>query len=430
MAKPGFEARLAAQRLLHAVLYDFRRLSEVLDYSDSPIIGLEPADRARAQSLVTTCLRNLDRVDRVLKQHLKKKPPFAVMNVLRLCATEILIDGIAPHAAVDGAVSLVKLKKKTAYFSGLVNAVARKLVDEGQVEFDKAPVQKLPKDFRQSIKKTYGFEVCAAIEQAHQAGAPMDLTFKDVSQAQSFADAQDAILLPNGTVRLQSRVQISALDGYETGDWWVQDAAASLPALALGDVKGKTVLDLCAAPGGKTMQLAARGADVTALDLSERRLERVTQNLERVKLKATIVAADALEWETEQQFDAVLIDAPCSASGTVRRHPDLPFLNARLDLRGLVDLQREMIKKATHWIKPGGYLLFSTCSLYPNEGEAQADWITQEFPQFSTVPLSPDEYGLPAQAAGQNGTLRLRPDMWAESGGMDGFFIAKFQRNA
>lgn len=430
MAKQGFEARLAATRLLHAVLYDFRRLSEALDYSDSPVAGLEPADRARAQSLATTCLRNLERVDRVLKPHLRKKPPLAVMNVLRLCATEILIDGIAPHAAVDGAVSLVKAKKKTAYFSGLVNAVARKLVDEGQAALDQAPVQKLPKDFRKSIKKAYGFEVCAEIEKAHQAGAPIDLTFKDPAKAAEFSKAHDAALLPNQSVRLQSRVQISALDGYDAGDWWVQDAAASLPAKALGDVAGKTVLDLCAAPGGKTMQLAAGGGDVTALDLSERRLERVTQNLERVKLRAKIVAADALEWTTDQLFDAVLIDAPCSASGTVRRHPDLPFLNARMDLSGLVDLQQQMITRAADWIKPGGHLLFSTCSLFPNEGEAQADWIAQTLTALKPVPLTPADYGLPAAAAGHAGTLRLRPDMWAELGGMDGFFIAKFQRTA
>lgn len=427
MAKQGIDARKAAAELLHAVLYDHRLLSEVLDRRDGPLTNLTPPDRARAQSLATTSLRHLGRIDYVLSQFLQKKPPLAVHNILRLCATELLIDNIAPHGAVDGAVTLVKMKKKTSYFSGLVNAVARKLAANGLEILNNLPPQKLPKKLRQHLIKTYDKDIVTQIETAHQTGALVDITLKDQSHKVEFAKKLNAHILPNGSLRLKDPGQISQLEGFKSGDWWVQDAAASLPARCFSNLHEKHVLDLCAAPGGKTLQLSAQGANVTAVDISPYRMKRVAENLHRTNLTADLITADIMTWKTDTLYDAILIDAPCSATGTIRRHPDLPFLNPELDLTKIIPFQKDMLAKAISWLKPGGELIFSTCSLFKEEGEDQADWLTQEHPSITQIRLIPSDYGLDDEVSSSNGGLRLRPDFWNDMGGMDGFFIAKFQ---
>ncbi|GHA59883.1 16S rRNA methyltransferase [Amylibacter ulvae] len=430
MAKQGLEARKAAAKLLNAVLNEQRLLSEVLDRRDGPLVGLAPAERARAQSLATTTLRYLGRLDAVLARFLTKRPPPAVHNILRLCAAELLIDGIAPHGAVDAAVTLVKSNRRTSHFSGLTNAVARKLVADGAQHFDGQAPQHLPKEFRQHMIGIYGREITDAIEAAHEQGAPVDISLKDASRLDEFADRLDAEILPTGGLRMYHNAQISALDGFDAGDWWIQDAAATIPARCFGDLSGKRVLDLCAAPGGKTMQLAAMGADVTSLDISNYRMKRVRENLKRTGLISNLVVADAMEWEPDMQFDAILIDAPCSATGTVRRHPDLPLLIDQLNLFALVELQQAMVSKALTWLKPSGEIVFSTCSLFAEEGEDQSDWLVAGDNGLTHQSLASADLGLPSDAATANGDLRLRPDFWAAEGGMDGFFVAKFQMNA
>jgi 16S rRNA (cytosine967-C5)-methyltransferase len=221
--------------------------------------------------------------------------------------------------------------------------------------------------------------------------------------------------------------QVSALPGYAQGDWWVQDAAASVPAQVLGARQGMRVLDLCAAPGGKTMQLAATGAEVTALDISGPRLERLRENLQRTGLQAGVVTADALEWVPEAPFDAVLLDAPCSATGTIRRHPDLPFVRDGADISGLIAVQAEMIDAALRLLRPGGRLVFCTCSLLPDEGEMQLDGALARHPGLTLEPPQ----GVPGLEPGwltPAGALRLRPDFWAGRGGIDGFFIARLRK--
>lgn len=430
MAKPGLYAREAAVHLLHGVLLEKRLLIDLVHGEDSALLDLEPSERARAQSLAMTTLRNLGPIDAVLNKYLTQKTPFALLNILRVASTEILVDGIADHAAVDAAVTMTKRKQKTSHMKNVTNAIMRKVATEGPAIFADLPPQELPKAFRSQMAKIVTKDEITAIERAHQAGAPVDLTTKDAAAAPELAKTLGGELMPNGSVRLARAGQISELPGFATGDWWVQDAAASIPARAMGDVKGKRVLDLCAAPGGKTMQLAAMGANVTALDVSSKRMERVVQNLGRTKLCAKFVVADALKWTPDAQFDAILLDAPCSATGTMRRHPDLPFAKENFDLGDLLKLQRDLIMKAAEWLAPNGTFVFSTCSIFSAEGEGQVAWLNKQDSPLIAQAIDPISLGLDANMANEDGQIRLRPDFWANRGGMDGFFVAKFTRKA
>jgi 16S rRNA (cytosine967-C5)-methyltransferase len=265
----------------------------------------------------------------------------------------------------------------------------------------------------------YGRDVVTAIETVQALEPPLDLTLRP-----GFPSPEGEVL-PTGSLRLTAFGQISTLPGYAEGGWWVQDAAAALPARLLGARPGERVLDLCAAPGGKTLQLAAAGAEVTALDVSPTRMARVTANLARTGLAARTVVADALEWEPEERFDAILLDAPCSATGTIRRHPDLPFVKDGSEISGLVALQARLLDRALGWLKPGGRLVFATCSLLPEEGEGQLAAAVARHPGLAVerVELAGVEPGWWTDAGG----LRLRPDHWADRGGMDGFFMARLR---
>jgi len=254
----------------------------------------------------------------------------------------------------------------------------------------------------------------------------LDLTVK--SDAAAWAEKLGAELLPTGNLRLAEAGQVSAIEGYDDGAWWVQDAGATLPALMLDAQPGERVLDLCAAPGGKTMQLVATGADVTALDISDNRVVRLRQNLARVGMTAELVIADALEWTPEAAFDAILLDAPCTATGTLRRHPDLGYAKDGTELETLVPFQSELIDRALGWLKPGGRLVYCTCSLLPEEGEAQLAAALKRHPDFTVGTFVPE--GVDPAWVAPAGGLRLRPDYWAERGGIDGFFIALLQKPA
>jgi len=424
----GVAPRLAATQLLHAVLFEKRLLSDVVSGQRSPLARLSPAERARAQSLAIGVLRNLAGLDEVLDRFLEKATPPKVRNTLRLAAYELLVDGAPAHGVVNAAVEIVRGSAKAGRLAGLVNAVARKLADQGPAIWQGIGPQPLLSWLAKPVVRHYGKDALAGIEAAHAAGAPVDLTLKNPSEADHWARALDARILPTGSLRLPGRPQVSALPGYAEGAWWVQDAAAALPARLLGDVAGKRVLDLCAAPGGKTMQLAAAGADVTALDVSPRRVKRVQENLQRTGLAAEIVVADALEYEPPERFDAVLLDAPCSATGTIRRHPDLPFVKAGADLSELFVLQEKLIDAACGLLKPGGRLVYCTCSLLPREGEDQVARAVERLQGLEM--LEPDKLpaGMDESWRAGGGGWRLRPDYWPEIGGMDGFYMAVLTR--
>lgn len=414
----GLAARGAAVALLGSVLGDGRLLAQALADPDGPLAKLSGAERARAQRLALAVMRQVEPIDRLLDQHIRKNPPRMVRDVLRLAVVE-LSSGGAAHGVVNSAVELVRRNRKTAAMSGLVNAVLRKI---DPAALATAPVQKLPRWLRQPLVHHYGRDVVAAIEQVQAAPPPVDLTYR------AGAELPEGTALPTGSLRLADAGQVSALAGYAAGGWWVQDAAAALAVQVLAPQAGENVLDLCAAPGGKTLQLAAAGANVTAVDVNPQRMARVHENLARTGLAAQVVVADALTWQPDQPFDAVLLDAPCSASGTIRRHPDLPFVKDGSDLAELVALQAALIDRALALLRPQGRLVFCTCSLLPEEGEGQLAALLARHPDLRVE--QPALTGTDPAWWTAGGGLRLRPDYWAEQGGMDGFFIARVVKTA
>ena len=424
MDQSGLQARRSAHFLLMQIIGEGRLLSELI--GSGALARLENDDRARAQRLATDALRGLDRADRMLKPYLKKVPPLHVMNALRLGTLEICT-GQAAHGVVNAYVEIVARNKRTASMKGLTNAVLRKIADDGPSAWDARPLPLTPGWLRQPLVAAWGRDAVTAIETAHFAGASLDLTAK--GDAAALAQAVGGQLLPTGSVRVSGAGQVTALAGYKAGEWWVQDAAAAIPVRTLGDIRGLRVLDLCAAPGGKTLQLAAGGADVTAVDISEKRMERVAANLARTKLKARTVVSDAFAFD-EGGYDAVLLDAPCSATGTIRRHPDLPYAKDGAEFGALIDQQEALIDHAIGLLRPGGRLVFCTCSLLPDEGEVQIEEALGRHTDLSPLPEACDVPGLDPAWKTPEGGLRLRPDYWPALGGMDGFYICVLRKAA
>lgn len=420
MADTDLGARRSAIYLLDQVLGEQRLLSECL--GAGALDQLPPQDRARAQRLATETLRGLERADRLLHKHLRKKPPLSVHNALRLGTVE-LCQGEAAHGVVNAMVQIVSGHKRNNHLKGLVNAVLRKIAAEGPAAWPALRAPRMPKWLRGPLVEAWGAENIGAMEKAHFAGAALDITSKP--GADVVPDGQD---MPTGSRRLASGGQVSGLPGYDAGGWWVQDAAAALPVQVLAPKPGEKILDLCAAPGGKTLQLAAAGVDVVALDVSESRLKRLDENLKRTGLKAEVVVGDALTHQG--QYDAILLDAPCSATGTIRRHPDLPHAKDGSDFGGLIDLQSQMLAHAWTLLKPGGRMVFCTCSLLPDEGEVQVEEALAATKDMKIDRSALDIVGIETDWISEEGGLRLRPDYWAEQGGMDGFYIACLRKDA
>ncbi len=422
MSASSLTPRAAALRLLDAVLGEGELLSDLLGRAG--IARLGAPERAAAQRLAVQTLRGMERADRILDRHLRKRVPLNIRNILRLGTVELCLGGDA-HGVVNELVGLTPSGQRGPKFKPLVNAVLRKVAEEDVKRWPDLRIPRLPGWLRTPLVAAWGKGAVSAMEKAHFAGAPLDLTAKGDSAA--LANRLGGTLLPTGSVRLAETGQVSALPGYEAGDWWVQDAAAALPVHLLAPQPGERVLDLCAAPGGKTLQLCAAGADVVALDISDRRMERVRENLARTGLKATCVVQDALA-HADGPYDAVLLDAPCSATGTIRRHPDLPFAKDGSDFAGLIELQARMIDHALTLLKPGGRLVFCTCSLLPDEGECQVEEALSRHPELL---VERDALTVPGVEEGwitEEGGLRLRPDYWPELGGMDGFYIAVLRK--
>ena len=423
MSDTGVQARRSAVYLLDMILGEGRLMSELL--AAGTLDKLPPDDRARAQRLALDTLRGMERADRLLQKHLSKYPPLTVRNALRVGTVE-LCQGGAAHGVVNAMVELVATHKKLGHLKGLTNAVLRKIAAEGPEAWAALRSPRLPKWLRGPLTEAWGPDAITGMEAAHFAGAPLDLTAR--GDAAALAEAVGGTLLPTGTVRITDAGQVTAMPGFAEGDWWVQDAAAAIPVQVLSPQKGEAVLDLCAAPGGKTMQLAAAGAQVTAVDNSKQRMQRVKENLARVHLPAKCVVGDAQRFEG--QFDAILLDAPCSATGTIRRHPDLPHAKDGSEFGDLIALQGELIDHAWRLLNPGGRLVFCTCSLLPDEGEVQVD---EALERHADMSVDRDALAIPGVDPAwvtSEGGLRLRPDYWADLGGMDGFYIACLRKSA
>ena len=430
----GLDARRAALARIEAALA--RRGGG--DDEASGEAGLDGRDRAFARALASAVLRRTAALDRVLDARLQRPPPPAVRALLRLGLAQLAVLETPAFAAVSTTLALAEAAPATRPFRGLLNAVLRGLDRDGAPALLAAqPAQvDVPDWLLARWRATHGEAGAQALAAAVRVEPPTDLTLRDGPQtaapaqemAQALAAELEGVVLPTGSVRTPRRGELAGWPGYGDGRWWVQDAAAAVPARLLAVLPGETALDLCAAPGGKTLQLAAAGARVTALDRSAARLARVGENLQRTGLAAELVAADAGAWSDPRRFDAVLLDAPCSATGTFRRHPDVLHLVRPADIAGLAAAQARLLDAAAARVAPGGRLVFCTCSLEPEEGEAQAAAFLRRAPEFRLAPVDPAALGLPETAAAPSGGLRLTPALWEHEGGMDGFYAVRFDR--
>jgi 16S rRNA (cytosine967-C5)-methyltransferase len=402
--------RLAAFDLLATVLDRRRTLDDAL----AGLPAIDPRDRAAAHRLAASVLRRAGTLDAVLEPFLRKAPPDPVRNILRLGAAALLLLDTPPHAAVATAVDLARARG-LAPFTGLINAVLRKLTPAALEGLDAPRLDTPP-----WLWTAWG-RAARAIATAHQHEAPLDLTLKPGTEPPPGGEA-----LPTGSHRYPPGTRPTELPGFADGNFWVQDAAAALPALLLAPRPGERIADLCAAPGGKTAQLAAAGAQVTAIEQNPARLARLRENLARLSLAAETIQADATTWHPPARFDAVLLDAPCTATGTIRRHPEIAHLRRPRDVVTLGEAQDKLLAAAAAMLKPGGRLVYAVCSLQPEEGAAR---ITQALATLPLVadPFMPAESPLPESLTGA-GDLQTTPALWPERGGMDGFFIARLRR--
>ena len=424
-------ARAAAAHALGAILRRGRTLDQAFG-PESGLDALSPRDAAFARLLLLTTLRRLGQIDAFLAGLMERPLPARrepVQDVLRLGVAQLAFLETPAHAAVASTVALAQ-GPRLAPYRGLVNAVLRRASREhGAIARLDAPRLNTPDWLWQSWTRAHGEERCRAIAEAHLQEPPLDLSLAAGSedQAEALRAALAAERLPGGRLRLRGAGAVTRLAGYDAGAWWVQDAAAALPARLLGQVAGKHVLEIGAAPGGKTAQLAAAGAQVTAVDRSAPRLARLRENLARLGLEAEVVEADALDWRPSAPADSVLLDVPCSATGTIRRHPDIPYIRTPADVARLAESQGRLLARAAGMMAPGGLLVYASCSLQPEECERQVDAFLAAAPEFARVPLRAGELAGVSEAITAVGDLRTLPCHWAEAGGMDGFYAARLR---
>jgi 16S rRNA (cytosine967-C5)-methyltransferase len=429
---PGLAARRIAADVVDGVLRKKLALDEQLaGRSAHPgIVTLADRDRALMRRLVATVLRRLGTLRHVVGGFLERGFPAdapRAETILLLGAAQILWLEVPDHAAVDLSVRLAQADRRAARYAGLVNAVLRRVAQTPAMADD--PARDTPKWLLDRWTAAYGKDVALAIAAANAQEPALDLTVKQ--DAERWAERVHGRVLPTGSVRTLAHGAVTLLPGFHEGAWWVQDAAAAIPARLFGDLNNRRVADLCAAPGGKTAQLANLGANVTAVDRSPARLSRLRENLARLSLSAEIVAADVLEFQAEP-FDAVLLDAPCSSTGTIRRHPDVPWLKSEADIAALVTTQRRLIDKAVELTRPGGALIYCVCSLEPEEGERQIVDLLARDSRVRRLPLTADEVFGHAEFITVAGELRTLPphlpDPEPRWGGLDGFFAARLTR--
>lgn len=428
----GLNTRLTAFHILQDVLERKTPLDQVLsrheDYN-----ALEGRDKSFVRMLVATSLRRKGQLDDMIGRVAEKElHPHSLRLVLYVGMTQILFMNVPHHAAVNTTVELAE-KENMSGQKGFINAVLRRMTAEGQEwRQTQDPVQmNIPQWLLKYWIEDYTLRGAAEIAQASLSEAQTDITIKNPSEQKYWVDELDGALLPTGSIRLTAAGNITDLSGFEDGHWWVQDASAALPAKVLGDIKGKTVIDLCAAPGGKTAQLAAAGAKVIAVDRSAKRLERLKENMERLNFVdcVEVVASDGAVWQPAEPVDAVLLDAPCSATGTIRRHPDVMHLKGNKDINQLMALQSRLLDNAAAMVKSGGIIIYCTCSLQKSEGELQVDVFLANNPDFKRAPITAAEVGGVDALISKEGDLRVLPYMLAPHGGMDGFYVARLAKS-
>lgn len=424
------DPRQCAVAVLADVLERKRSFDEAIAHNNS-FGKLSERDRNFTRLLVLTTLRRLGQIDEVLTQMLStplRGKTQDVQHCLRLGVAQLIWLKTPAHAAVNEMVDTVAALGHES-MKGLANAVLKRVVREGEAVIaaqDEACFN-VPQWLYEAWESRFGETAARAIALSRLEEAPLDISVK--SDAEGWAKRLNATLLPTGTLRLTKAGRVDRLEGYDEGQWWVQDAAAALPAKLLGNVNGKTVLDLCAAPGGKTAQLAAAGAKVIAVDQSKRRLVTLEENMKRLNLQVQVVEADILKWkgpilEQGEEVDAVLLDAPCSATGTLRRHPELVWHRSPEDLTRLVDIQKRLLHRSPKWLKQGGKLVYCVCSLQEEEGAEQVAAFLKIHPEMKLEKAS----GIPEEFIAHDGSYTTHPGLWSDKGGLDGFYGAIFTK--
>ncbi|VEJ44531.1 Ribosomal RNA small subunit methyltransferase B [Bartonella vinsonii] len=439
---PGLAVRQLCVRLLGAVLDKHASLSGLTDneHGHPQYLGLSHRDRSLCRAILGAALRHRGQIIAALSRFLKRPLPsqaLSLQHLLHVGVAQILYLDVPDHAAIDLAVRVAKFDPRMHRFSGVVNALLRNVAREADFLRQQVPtIEGVPAWFGQLLVSTYGKEKADQIVAIQSVEPPLDLTVK--SDSVGWAKRLGGVVLPNGSIRLSALdCSVTDLAGYTEGAWWVQDFAAALPACLLGNIRGKKVADLCASPGGKTAQLALQGADVTAVDLSANRVARLKANMERLHFSVDIWQGDVRNFQPKQLFDAVLLDAPCSSTGTIRRHPDILWTKSMDDIAKLAALQYDLLAAAITLVKKGGLIVFSNCSLAREEGEDLIEKILSERDDVVLEPISREEMGALTHLLSVKGTLRTTPADFcpqsfnAENNlflGMDGFFAARLRK--
>lgn len=430
-ASEMLQARKVALRLFQQMFIKKTPLDQIFDDSQD-YAALTQRDRAFVRMIVSTSVRRLGQVDDLIRRALSRpdqviSPP-VLENILRLGVAQLVFMNVADHAAVNTSVQLVEAEGH-ARLKGFVNAVLRKIAHNWQDWTARQDVPRLntPDWLLKLWIQDYGLKTAIDIAMANLEEAPLDVTVKKGELVPEWSDALQGQILPTGSLRLHNAKMIPDLPGFGDGMWWVQDAAAAIPARLFGNLQGKVVYDLCAAPGGKTAQLASLGAQVVAVDRSAKRLQRLQENMRRLRLsdRVSTEVADAAVWKPRQKADYILLDAPCTATGTIRRHPDVAWLKTASDVRSLSELQERILNNALDMLNPGGVLIYCTCSLQKDEGERQIEAVLQQRADIDRQLINAGEIGGVYDLINPAGDLRILPQHMADVGGMDGFFVSR-----
>ena len=409
-----------------------RRKSLWQDFFDRKTKTFSNSDRAFVRLLLMSTLRNLGQIDNILGRFVRRKPNPKIEDILRIALAQILYLKTAHHAAVSTSVDLTK-KLDMPKMSGFVNSVLRSIIrkEKSIISDNYNPLINTPKWLSDFLLSDYGYDEAIKIAKSHLKEPSLDLTFIDEKFIDSFIAKNGGYVLPTGSVRIKNQGLIKELYGYDKGFWWIQDAASTIPARILNDIlpTSSKVLDACAAPGGKTFQLLANGFDVTSVDISRNRVKILEDNLTRLNLSSNILVHDFLRYPKNNIYEAVLIDAPCSATGTIRRHPEIGYIKSEKQILSLITLQKEMIIKGSSLVKRGGFVMYSNCSLLKKEGEYLINEII-ESTDLSIVPIETKNKNLKIDSnwASKNGGLRILPSYWEDLGGIDGFYIALLRK--
>lgn len=426
-------ARYTALNILDNILTRKTALDQCLDRNDD-FKSLPARDKAFARMIIATTLRRLGQIDEIIKKSITNPTTTNALlkNILRLGTTQILFMDVPDHAAVNTSVKLAeqhRMDRQKAFVNGVLRNISR--IGKDLVSKQDETRLNTPEWLLKLWIEDYGLKTAAKISQAHHHEAALDITIKDEASRNHWAAEFTASQIACGSLRCRASGSITDLPGFDDGAWWIQDASAAIPANLFGNIEGQTVIDLCAAPGGKTMQLAAQGAHVIAIDRSANRMKRLHENLERIQLTENVetITSDATQWSAQQAPKFILLDAPCSATGTIRRHPDVPHLKSPRDIEGLISIQSRILQNAFKILAPGGVLVYCTCSLQKSEGEEQIAKFLDENPNAAKRAITAEEIGGLDECITENGDIRIFPFHQSATGGMDGFFISRIVKS-